>query len=232
MGPRFLLADADDESAAHAVFLPDLYAIPEHADDPEDLTGSSWCSYRGDAHVHDDSFDADDELDSDTDCDAPYNEVRHSFVFRGAQHDTVRTIIRADPARALASSRSSVDIISDSESSLSGDSDDFWGDLGCDTPLLSETSCETSLPSPALDPLAAARSGAARIAAWQHLEEDLDFREHEWLLQQIGCGRVEIWVSEERFESTESVQATTEEHRPRVFFAPTLPRFPSVGGSS
>ena len=70
--------------------------------------------------------------------------------------------------------------------------------------------------APTPDPLGAVRSGAARIAARQHLEEDLDFREHEWLLQQIGCGRVEIWVTEERVERTEA----GEEQRPRVFFAP------------
>ena len=161
----------------------------------------------------------------------------HSFVFRGAQHDTVRTIIRADPTRALVSPRLNLSphpLDDDSypeTSSLSGDPDDAsaWGDPTPETPTPAEP--ESCPPSPALTPVAAAHSAAACIAARQHLEEDLDFREHEWLLQQIGCGRLEIWVSEERLERTDSV-VVAEEHRPRVFFAPTSNRRPSAVGLS
>lgn len=152
-------------------------------------------------------------------------------MFRGAQHDTIRTIIRADPTRALAAPRPSsysYNDSSDSEaSSLSGDPDGLWADPGAETPTLTDS--ESCPPSPVVSPLAAAHSVAVRIAARQHLEEDLDFREHEWLLQQIGCGRVEIWVSEERLQRTDAI--VTEEHRPRVFFAPTPTRRPSSGGS-
>ena len=189
----------------------------------EDLTSSSWCSLGEDAYVQDDSFDADDEQDADPALEMS-SEVCHSFVFRGTQHDTVRTIIRADPARALAAPRpSSYSYTSSSSSetsSLSGDLDDPWADS--DTETFTLTDSDSCPPSPSVSPLAAARSMAARIAARQHLEEDLDFREHEWLLQQIGCGRVEIWVSEERLQRTDATVA--EEHRPRVFFAPTPPR--------
>lgn len=191
----------------------------------EDLTSSSWCSLGEDTYIQDDSFDADDEQDADPALETS-SEVCHSFVFRGAQHDTVRTIIRADPARALAASRpSSYSYTSSSSSetsSLSGDLDDPWADSDVKTPTLTDS--DSCPPSPAVSPLAAARSVAARIAARQHLEEDLDFREHEWLLQQIGCGRVEIWVSEERLQRTDSDATVAEEHRPRVFFAPTPPR--------
>ena len=215
---------------ADTVFLSDLYAIPERVAEREDLTGSSWCSLSEDAHAQDDSFDADDEQEDDPALE-PSGEVCHSFVFRGAQHDTIRTIIRADPALALAAPRPSFhsyDESSDSEgNSLSGDPDDLWADSGAETPTLTDS--ESYPPSPVVSPLAAAHSVAARIAARQHLEEDLDFREHEWLLQQIGCGRVEIWVSEERLQRTDAIVA--EEHRPRVFFAPTPTRRPSSGDS-
>jgi len=197
---------ADDDTGFYTVSsLSDtgLYSISEAVDD--DFTGSSCYSRRSlpvDEVGHTEDLEALDEEEESV--DEP-REVGHSFVFRGAQHETVRTIIRASSEPAP----SGLDTYeTDSEASwTSGDLDDF-SDPGTETPLL----CR----SPPPDPLSAVRCGIERIAARQHLEEDLDFREHEWLLQQIGCGRMEIWVTEERIERTEQ----SEDTRPRVFFAP------------
>ncbi|KAH9927813.1 uncharacterized protein B0H18DRAFT_273872 [Fomitopsis serialis] len=206
---------ADDDTGFYTESDPGLYSIPETVDD--DLTGSSCYSRRSlplDEDGHTEDLEALSEEEESV--DGP-REVGHSFVFRGAQHETVRTIIRASSEPTL----SGLDTFeTDSEASwTSGDLDDF-SDPGTETPLLSRSL------SP--DPLDAVRCGIERIAARQHLEEDLDFREHEWLLQQIGCGRMEIWVTEERIERTEQ----SEDTRPRVFFAPpsSSGRRQSLGG--
>ncbi|KZT72435.1 hypothetical protein DAEQUDRAFT_763141 [Daedalea quercina L-15889] len=202
-----------------------LYSIPEEADD---FTGSSCVSHPSWPPENDEDAPTDDELEYEGGgrASGAAREVCHSFIFRGAQYETVRTIIRANGSHDVSEiSYTDTDFESDvsSASSTSDDPDDL-SDPGIDTPLLSDSGSRAPTP----DPLDAVRSGAARIAARQHLEEDLDFREHEWLLQQIGCGRVEIWVTEEFVERTES----GEEQRPRVFFPLPSSQRQSVCGSS
>ncbi|KAH9833529.1 uncharacterized protein C8Q71DRAFT_188437 [Rhodofomes roseus] len=220
---------ADDDTDAFTISSEDtgLCSIPEDVDD--DLTGSSCYSRHSwpiDENLTEDigQLEEEEPEEAEEDFGGP-REVCHSFFFRGAQYETVRTIVRANSESAfsgLYSSDSDSDAWSSSSTSLSlsGDVPDDVSDPGTDTPQLSR--------SPTPDPLDAVRCGVELIAARQHLEEDLYYREHEWLLQQIGCGRMEIWVTEERVERTE----LSEDSRPRVFFAPPSGRRQSLGGCS
>lgn len=137
-------------------------------------------------------------------------EVHEAFHFRGAQFDSVRTVIRPNPWY-----RPSDDSY-EPESPPCRPSTPESGESACSTPI--EESVRLLW----------------EFVLAKNFEEEVEYRQHEYLLEQAGCGRVEIWVTleHETFSGSNKPSEPNERpaplsvlsERPRVFFPPTASR--------
>ncbi|CCM02965.1 uncharacterized protein FIBRA_05080 [Fibroporia radiculosa] len=186
-------ARRDGSACSATPFSP--FLIHSGTDPSADDTGT-WTSI-SDTRTSSSSYWEPDPHGDAPNTDTEPSELRESFSFRGAQYDVQRTILRPNPRFALPPRSSApgppAPLQRDSAAGDATDADDAPREM---------------------PPRDAAARGVKRVTEWRNFEEDVAFREHEYLLEQAGCGRVEIWVTEERRQQN----GREGEGRPRVFF--------------
>ncbi|KAI0944098.1 hypothetical protein AcV7_002014 [Taiwanofungus camphoratus] len=180
--------------------------------------------------------------------------ICESFSFHGGQFDVVRTVVRPNPrfrsppvsalpSRATSSARSRSCSPAHVNTGLPSLPDSVKagspfaatsGALGCsDSPCRACARSPSSMPLPppgASSHSASSITEAIRVleglASQRALEEEVEYRAGEYVLEQAGCGRVEIWVTEEfeEFDEERLARVMRERRRwesaPRVFFPP------------
>lgn len=160
----------------------------------------------------------DNEVDDVAEAEPEPPDVVQSYQFRGVYFDSVRTIVRPNPR--FAANANIYPAMGMAESSVSLATAIDWAETAVPSGVTSMSGSSTPerplTPPTAMDAVEAARCVAEQIAVRQHFEEDVEFRDHEWLLEQAGCGRVEIWVTEEH--------SMEYPDRPKVFSLPSSPR--------